>query len=379
MSNRAFLWLAILAIALGGALGGILIIVLDDTGEDPTPIASIAGPTGTGDGPAFQRLSELTQRMEEGDPEDMEELGELVAQFPGNPGGGPLAGIGDGGPRMIGTIEALEGDILSLNTPVGPLQTTVGDDTTIASISETEGTLEDLTPGLRVNLTGERNEEGVLQAISIRVVPEGLDLPQRGQLGGQINPEVLAGLAGLSEQERNALALQATIMAAQARGGGGVIVESPEGGVAGGPPAGALAIPGETRAFSYTAPSQDGGGAARPLTGVLGSVDGGVLELTTPRGPVRASITQETAITIFSETEGTLDDLIAGAQVIISGQPDGAGNLQATTITIIPESLAIAVGRPFGGLGTGPGAGFGGGQGGFGGGQGGGRPRAGGQ
>ena len=77
---------------------------------------------------------------------------------------------------------------------------------------------------------------------------------------------------------------------------------------------------------------------------------------------MRASITEDTAITIFSETDGALDDLTSGVQVLISGQPNEAGNLQATSITVIPESLAIPVGSPFGGLG----GGFGGGQGGFG-------------
>ena len=86
---------------------------------------------------------------------------------------------------------------------------------------------------------------------------------------------------------------------------------------------------------------------------------------------MRASTTEDTAITIFSETDGALDDLTSGVQVLISGQPNEAGNLQATSITVIPESLAIPVGSPFGGLGGGfggPQAGVGG-FGGFGGGR----------
>ena len=37
MTNRAFFLLAVLALVLGGALGVILLVVLDDTDEDPTP------------------------------------------------------------------------------------------------------------------------------------------------------------------------------------------------------------------------------------------------------------------------------------------------------------------------------------------------------
>ena len=371
MTNRAFFLLAVLALVLGGGLGGILLVVLDDTDEGPTPIASIAGPGGAGDGPDFERLTELTGRVESGDfdPEDLEEL---AAQFPGAvSGGAPLSGAD--GPSMIGTVQALDGNSLVLNTPVGPLEATVGDDTSILSISETEGTLEDLTSGLRVTITGERNEEGLLEATAVRVVPEGLQIPQRGQFAGQLDPGVLVGLAALSPEERRALALQASLMASGARASGSVTLESPgEGGEApAGPPSGALTIPGRSRTFSFTDPSQDGGAVASSLTGVLESVADGVLELTTPRGPVRASTTEDTAITIFSETDGALDDLTSGVQVLISGQPNEAGNLQATSITVIPESLAIPVGSPFGGLGGGfggPQAGVGG-FGGFGGGR----------
>ena len=387
MSNRTFLFLAILAIALGGALGGLLIVALDNTSDEPLPIASIPSPGGTGDVPGLERLSELAQRVEGGDAssEDVEQLGELVSQFPGaSAAGAPLVGGTDA--SMIGTVQALEGNSLALNTPVGPLQATLGDDTTISSIAESEGTLADLTSGLRVTLTGERNTEGLLEATSVRVIPEGLQIPQRGQFAGQLEPGMLAGLAGLSEQERSVLAMQAAIMAAAARSGGNVTVESPEEGVtvitAGdeppdGPIAGGLAIPSRTEAFSFQVPSQDGGAAAdSALTGVLESVTDGVLDLTTPRGPVRASITQDTAITIFSETGGTRQDLTSGVQVLLSGQPDESGSFQATSIAIIPESLAIPVGGPFGGRGGfgGGQGGFGGGIGGLGGGQGGGRP-----
>ena len=66
MSNRAFLYLAVLAIALGGALGAILIVVLDDGDDGSLPIASIPASSGAGDGPDFERLSQLTDRVASG-------------------------------------------------------------------------------------------------------------------------------------------------------------------------------------------------------------------------------------------------------------------------------------------------------------------------
>ena len=373
MTNKAFFWLALLALMLGGALGGVLIVVLGDEGADAPAVSALPGPTG--DGPSLQRLGELTQQIEAGDadPEDVEELEQIVAQLPSDPSSAQFPGAGDGprarpGASMIGVVESLDGDVLSVNSPIGPLQATVGDDTAINAISETDGTLEDLTTGLRVTIEVERNEQGVLTAATVRVVPEGLGIPLRGQLAGQQGLEGLPGLGQLSDQQMALLAQQAAIMAAGARRSGSVTVTDEE--ALAGPPPGALAIPGASRTFSFTAPSQDGSAAPSPaLTGVLESVDEGVLELTTPRGPIRATVGPDTTIRIFSETTGKLEDLTPGAQVLISGQPDDTGSLQATAITLLPEGLDIPTGPRFGGqggFGGFPGA-SGGGQGGFGG------------
>ena len=385
MTNRAFFWAAVLAVILGGGLGGILIVALDG-GEEETPAVSrLAGPSAGGS--AAERLEELASRIESGeaDAEDLEELGEIVSEAVagGTPGGG--AG-GDAG-RMIGTVESFEGGVLAVNSPIGPLETTVGDETVITAISESEGTLDDLTAGLRVTLQGERNEEGLLEATGITVVPEDLGIPFRGELAeGQGFPQGFVGLGGpppgLSEQELAALSMQAAIMAAQAgRGRGNVTVESPEegvtiitqtspsGGDSGdapvGPPVGSLTIPGETRVFSFQVPGQAADGAGASLTGVLEAVDGGFVELTTGRGPIRAAIGDDTAIMIFSEVEGSLDDLAPGVRVLISGQAGEAGTMEASAITVVPESLSLPIGgRPDAG-----GGGFGRGQGGFGGGR----------
>ena len=232
MTNRAFFWAALLALILGGALGGVLIVILDDEEEAPV-VSAPAGPSGGVAG--LERLGELAGRMEAGDvdAEDLEEMEEIVSGFAGGAEGG-APGTGDGpGDRMIGAVASLEGGVLAVDTPIGPLQTTVGAETSITVIAESEGDLGDLTPGLQVTLEGERNEEGVLEAATVRVVPEGLTLPLGGQPSGR---QLLGGLAGapsgLSEGELAELSLQAAVMAAQARSGGsGVTVETPQEGV----------------------------------------------------------------------------------------------------------------------------------------------------
>ena len=311
------------------------------------------------DGTGLERLRGLASRIEAGDIPDMEELEELATGLSSGPLGGALA-AGAGG-RMIGVVESVEDGVLSVSTPIGPLQANIGEGTEIAVISGKDGTVEDLSPGLRVNLESERNEEGVLEATGIGVIPEGLETPLLDQFAGldQLSArQGFGGLAGtlgdLSEEQLAALSERRGAIAAQ---GGGVSVavaplrEGPTGQSAGG-----------RGAFSFQAPAQQGRTGGLGLTGNIESIADGVLELTTPRGLVRAAVGRETTITIFSEAEGSLDDLTAGVQVVITREPGEAGSLQATAVTVLPDSLALPAGRPFEGRGGFGGPGFGGGR-----------------
>ena len=71
---------------------------------------------------------------------------------------------------MIGTIETIEGDTVVVDTPQGPLQVVVGADTIIQKF--VEGTSEDLQAGIRVTVTGDRAENGTVQARSVLITPE---------------------------------------------------------------------------------------------------------------------------------------------------------------------------------------------------------------
>lgn len=71
---------------------------------------------------------------------------------------------------------------MTVNTPQGPLQATVGAGTTIQKSAP--GTLEDLEAGVRVTVIGQRSEEGTILASSILMVPERFgDSPERGTFG----------------------------------------------------------------------------------------------------------------------------------------------------------------------------------------------------
>ena len=65
---------------------------------------------------------------------------------------------------MTGTIEAIVGNIVTLNTTQGPLEATIGEDTAIQMFAE--GTLSDLLTGARITVTGERGEDGTAVATS---------------------------------------------------------------------------------------------------------------------------------------------------------------------------------------------------------------------
>ncbi len=114
------------------------------------------------------------------------------------------------------------------------------------------------------------------------------------------------------------------------------------GGIGGGPPAGdgsALRTPGL-------------GG----LVGVIDSLEDGAIVLSGPQSSLEATVGEDTTITIFSQ--GTLQDLEAGQQVMIVGEPNEDGSFMAVSVIVIPEGMAMPFGAGRGGFGGfgGPGA-----------------------
>ncbi len=88
---------------------------------------------------------------------------------------GPRDGA-EGGERrgrggVGGAIESIDGNTLTITTPRGPVTVNTYEETTVRKI--VDGTMEDLTQGVQIRVTGARDEEGTVKATSITLVPEG--------------------------------------------------------------------------------------------------------------------------------------------------------------------------------------------------------------
>ena len=84
--------------------------------------------------------------------------------------GGERRGRGGRG-GVGGAIESIDGNTLTITTPRGPVTVNTYEETTVRKI--VDGTMEDLTQGVQIRVTGARDEEGTVKATSITLVPEG--------------------------------------------------------------------------------------------------------------------------------------------------------------------------------------------------------------
>ncbi len=182
MTGRSFTLLIGVVVALGISIGGAFVggIALgksqDAEAAQATPGVT-AAPSGfqQSDGADVASLDRLRQRIQSGDATP-EELAQLRQQFQGQGqfggggfGGGRLGGS-DFGRGLTGTIDALDGNVITVDTPQGPLQATITDETTIQLFSD--GSLADLLEGLRVTVIGQR-QDGAVEASAILLLPEG--------------------------------------------------------------------------------------------------------------------------------------------------------------------------------------------------------------
>ena len=177
-------------LVFGLALGGAFVagtIVGGGDGEESAATASIPVPTsgdlGAGASAAVQsvqqiqpgdlspeRVAQLRQQIQSGDLSP-EQVAQLRQQF--GAGGGGAAGAGGlaAGQALQGTIEGIEGNVVTLNTFQGPIKVTIAAD---AAIQVTKaGTISDLSDGMTVAVTGERSEDGAFTAENVIGLPEG--------------------------------------------------------------------------------------------------------------------------------------------------------------------------------------------------------------
>ena len=199
MNSKAFVLLLVTVLVLGAGLGGAFAggLALGKSQDDegiPSTVVPSASSVAPGDQEAAGQpdqidqpdLSDLRQRFQSGEI-TQEELAELREQFQGQAGGfgggqgfggaggqrfGGAGGQGfGGGGGLVGTVESLDGNMLTVNTPQGPLLAALGEETLIQMFAE--GSLSDLSVGTRVTVTGQRGEDGSVEAVSILIIPEG--------------------------------------------------------------------------------------------------------------------------------------------------------------------------------------------------------------
>ncbi len=171
MGNKLFLLLIAIAILLGAGLGGAFAAgVAVGRSQDDGQAANGAST----DTPAFTP-PRAQEGLQEITPEQIQQFRRQLGEgggFPLGEGGGfPLGEGGLAARALTGDIESIDGNVITVNTPQGPLRATLSDDTGIQVFSQ--GTLQDLEVGQQVVVRGERNEEGAIQAIDVLVTPEG--------------------------------------------------------------------------------------------------------------------------------------------------------------------------------------------------------------
>ena len=82
------------------------------------------------------------------------------------------AGVGrPGSPSVFGTIQSVEGTQLTVETRQGATNVSVGPDTRVYRL--VEASTDDLQPQAQVRATGPRSDEGLVEAASVVIVPEG--------------------------------------------------------------------------------------------------------------------------------------------------------------------------------------------------------------
>ncbi len=96
-------------------------------------------------------------------------------QLPGSSSGIP-SGIG----ATVGTVEKVEGSLITLKTSTGTVLVNIGNSTSIQKT--VEGSLQDISPGQNIAVSGNKNANGSIDARNIAIT-SGFTLPSFGGAG----------------------------------------------------------------------------------------------------------------------------------------------------------------------------------------------------
>ena len=177
MKNAFVIWLAVV-VALGGALGGAFaggMAIGKSQGKEAanqqlqtqfgqlasgrlrgalqgTPLAQEGTPVS----------AQATPQAQQGTPQAGQGT-QSGLPFAGGPGG--IAGRGG----TVGTVEKVEGNVVTINTAQGAVRVVADNATTVQKVGE--GSLRDVSAGASVTVSGERAQDGSVKATNILVSP----------------------------------------------------------------------------------------------------------------------------------------------------------------------------------------------------------------
>ena len=185
--NKVFSLFLMVALILGGSLGGAFAggVALGKTQREEPSGAQRAGNFSQGQADRSQGREQRAgqsagpeggaRRAGQGGPDSsgprVDGDGRQGFEGPrdGAEGGERRGRGGRGG--VGGAIESIDGNTLTITTPRGPVTVNTYEETTVRKI--VDGTIEDLTQGVQIRVTGARDEEGTVKATSITLMPEG--------------------------------------------------------------------------------------------------------------------------------------------------------------------------------------------------------------
>lgn len=198
MNNKSFLYLVVGFLVFGGALGGAFVGGIAVGGGDddsPTVATSNLPPVPNAQqAQAFQGdFNSLREQFQSGN-FSPEELSQLRQQFQGGGGDGQFQRGGPGGfnfggdgafaAPVSGTIESVSANTVTITTDEGQLVAAIATDTVIRDLGSLS--ISDLLQGMTIAVIGEPDENGVVQAASILITPDGTDA--NAGFGGRFFP-----------------------------------------------------------------------------------------------------------------------------------------------------------------------------------------------
>jgi hypothetical protein len=162
MRRNAFVTLVVVAVVLGGVIGGAFaggMAIGKDQGRD-------------------EGREEAEENFQSQLSQSMSRLGQGGIQqdslFPGAFGGVM------GGRGTMGVVENVGGNVVTLNTREGTVRILTSAGTSIQKMDE--GNLDDILRGESISVSGERQEDGSIEATSIFVTPGLMSLPRMQHL-----------------------------------------------------------------------------------------------------------------------------------------------------------------------------------------------------